>query len=61
MEELRIKIQEELEEKYDIHELLGNGAFGYVFGGIDIVTGQEVAVKAVEKKHFKKASLENIK
>lgn len=45
------KISNSLKYKYSIDKMLGEGSFGRVFAGTDIITGQAVALKFVNK-HF---------
>lgn len=38
----------EVEQRYEIREIVGQGAYGVVCSGVDLKTGQNVAVKKVE-------------
>lgn len=52
--------------QYKIFNEIGKGSFGKVYKGIDKLTGEEVALKFIEKKYFfgfilDKNALENSK
>jgi serine/threonine protein kinase len=38
--------------QYKIFNVIGKGSFGKVYKGVDKLTGEEVALKFIEKKYF---------
>lgn len=37
---------------YEVKEVIGEGSFGKVYKGIDIVTNQEMALKFISRKYM---------
>jgi len=54
-----------LDQRYNIIETIGNGAYGVVVSALDTVTGERVAIKKIEKafEHstFTKRTLRELK
>ncbi|CAK7895393.1 hypothetical protein CAAN1_10S00804 [[Candida] anglica] len=51
----------DLPDKYQLLEILGEGAFSVVYKGIDVGTGKPVAIKVIDKRDLNAKQLNNIK
>ena len=54
---LRVSVKENIENDYELGDMLGSGAFAIVYKAVNKNTGEEVAVKKIKKNIVKESEI----